>query len=153
LVLETDQPIEVRVLSKVTTSLSNDLLKVFEVHGVDGTRASRVVKLHRSENLCLALETITAPVNDLPGLVMKDHRHTNVYAIIREQYAIEIESVEQRIHQRMLKPEEATNLAATPNFPALCLDRIVRSATQAVAFIEWVIPAGRCRVREESFRS
>ncbi|MCA9440939.1 MAG: GntR family transcriptional regulator, partial [Candidatus Omnitrophica bacterium] len=112
--LEAEGPLEVKVLSKMTTSLSADLLKIFEVHGVDGTRASRIVKLHLSGKTPLALETITAPMNDLPGLVMKDHRLTNLYAIIRNHYAIEVESVEQRIHQRMLKPEEANNLGATP---------------------------------------
>ncbi len=153
LVLEVDGEVEVKVLSKVTTSLSSDLLEIFEVHGIDGTRASRVIKLHQTGNLTLALETITAPMDVLPGLVMKDHRHNNFYSIIESQYRIEIESIQQRIHQRMLKPEEANNLAATPNFPALCLDRTVHSATQAVGFVEWVIPAGRCQVVDEAFRS
>lgn len=150
--LESHDPIVVRVLSKVTTSLPRELMKVFEVHGVDGARASRIVKLHRTEHLPLALETLTSPMLELPGLLMKDHRTSNLYSLIVRDYGLEIDSVEQKIHQRILKDEEAKTLGAAPNFPALCLDRLIRTATHAIAMVEWVIPAGRCRVSEEAFR-
>ena len=153
LMFDAEEEIQIQVLSKVTTTLSTELLKIFEVHGVDGTRASRVVKLHKAGELLLALETITVPVNEAPGLIMKDHRQTNIYSIIQDQYGIEIAAVEQTLHQRMLKPEEAQNLCSTPSLPALCIDRIIQAPTHAVGYVEWVIPAGRCRIRDEGFRA
>ena len=147
---EVDGDLEIRVLSKVMTTLSRDLLEVFEVHGREGSRANRVQKLYLAGGQPISLETIVAPVSILPGLLMKDHRHENLYRMIGSHYGFRIVKVKQRSTLRGLSKEEAVVLRSVEDFPALCVGRVVFGEEGAVAVCNWVLPGGRCELVEEA---
>lgn len=144
-----DGAIEVRVLSKVMTSLSREALRVFEVHGRSGHQASRIVKLHRVGGRPMALEQILAPVSELPGLVMKDHRHSNIFRLIEADYGKPLARVLQRIHLRDLTAEEAKTLESVEEFPALAIEQTLIGRRGPIALVEWVVPGGRSAVGVE----
>jgi DNA-binding GntR family transcriptional regulator len=142
--------IEIRVLSKVMTTLSRELLEIFEVHGKEGSRANRVQKLYLAGGQPISLETIVAPTSILPGLLMKDHRHENIYRMIQSHYGCRIVKVGQRSTVRSLSKEEASVLRSVEDFPALCVARVVFGEDGALASSNWVLPGGRCGLIEEA---
>lgn len=144
-----DSVSEVRVLSKVMTSLSREALRVFEVHGRTGPQASRIVKLHRVGGRPMALEQILAPVSELPGLVMKDHRHANIFRLVEADYGKRLTRVHQRIHLRELTAEEAKMLESVEEFPALVIEQTLVGKRGPIALVEWVVPGGRSAVGME----
>jgi GntR family transcriptional regulator len=147
---EIDGDIEIRVLSKVMTTLSPGLLGIFEVHGKEGRRANRVLKLYLAGGQPISIEAIVAPTSSLPGLLMKDHRRENVYRMIQAHYGCRIVKVEQRSTVRGLSKEEASTLRSVEDFPALCMARVLFGEEGALAAIDWVVPGGRCGLIEEA---
>jgi DNA-binding GntR family transcriptional regulator len=144
--------LEVRVLTKAMTTLSREMLRTFEVHGRDGNRANRILKHYLSADQPLALETILSPISTLPGLLMKDHRHENLYRMVESHYRKRVERLEQRTHVRPLTSEEAGWLRSAEEFPALCIDRTLFGAEGAIATSQWVLVGGRCSFIEEASR-
>jgi DNA-binding GntR family transcriptional regulator len=142
---------EIRVLSKVLTTLPRELLKLFDVHGRSGHQASRVTKLHLVEAQPKVLEIILAPVHELPGLLMKDHRHMNLFRMIETDYHRCLTRVIQRIEVRPLLLEEARLLGSTEDFPALSLQRILHAKECPLALVEWIIPGGRVSLVQEGY--
>lgn len=135
---------EVRVLSKVMTTLPRELLQIFEVHGKSGRQASRIVKLHLVNSQPKALEIILAPLNELPGLLMRDHRRSNLYRLIEADYHLRISKLIQHTGVRPLLAEEAKLLGSTEDFPALSIRQVLVGESTPLAMLEWVAPGGRC---------
>ncbi len=140
---------EVRVLSKVMTTLPRELLNTFEVHGKSGHQASRVVKLHLMNSQPKALEIILAPLNELPGLLMRDHRHSNLYRLIETDYRLRLTHLIQHTGVRPLLAEEAKMLGSTEDFPALSIRQVLVGPSAPVAMVEWILPGGRCDIVTE----
>jgi GntR family transcriptional regulator len=140
---------EVRVVSKTMTTLPKNLLRTFDVHGKSGHQAHRIVKLHRIEGSPKAIEQILAPTSELPGLLMKDHRHSNIYTLVETDFRQRLVRITQRIHVRPLSAEEAKILDSTEEFPALCLDRLLYGERGPLALVQWIVPGGRCGLVEE----
>ncbi len=137
---------EVRVLSKVMTTLPRELLHTFEVHGKSGHQASRIVKLHLVSGQPKALEIILAPLGELPGLLMRDHRHSNLYRLIDADYHLPLTKVIQHTGVRPLLAEEAKVLGSTEDFPALSIRQLLVGESTPLAMVEWLIPGGRCDI-------
>jgi DNA-binding GntR family transcriptional regulator len=135
---------EVRVLSKVMTTLPRELLHTFEVHGKSGNQASRIVKLHSMNAQPKALEIILSPLNELPGLLMRDHRHLNLFRLIEGDYHLRLTSLVQHTGVRPLLAEEAKYLGSTEEFPALSIRQVLVGERTPLAMVEWVVPGGRC---------
>ena len=140
---------EVRVLSKVMTTLPRELLQTFEVHGKSGRQASRIVKLHLVNSQPKALEIILAPLNELPGLLMRDHRHSNLYRLIEADYHLRLTRLIQCTGVRPLQAEEAKLLGSTEEFPALSIRQVLVGETASLALVEWLVPGGRCDIVAE----
>lgn len=143
---------EIRVQSKVMTTLPRGMLQTFEVHGRSGHQASRIVKVHLVDGSPKAIEQILAPVSELPGLLMKDHRHSNLYRLVEEDYRLPLVKVTQRIQVRPLTLEEAKILDSTEAFPALCVERLLHIERGVIARVDWIVPGGRCELLEEGVR-
>lgn len=141
---------EVRVLSKVMTTLPRELLNTFEVHGRSGHQVSRIVKLHLVSGHPKALEIILAPLNELPGLLMRDHRHSNLYRLIQADYHLRLTRLIQHTGVRPLLTEEAKLLGSAEEFPALSIRQLLVGENVPLALVEWIIPGGRCEVVMES---
>ena len=131
---------EIRVVSKVTGTLPVEFLEHFEVHGVDGKRASRIVKVLIEKGRPIVLETILAPTSMLPGLVMKDHRHENIYQVIQTGYKTPISRVSQRVYLRSATEEEALALQIVGKTTVLGVDRILFGGGTGVAVVRLVYP-------------
>jgi DNA-binding GntR family transcriptional regulator len=140
---------EIRVQSKVMTTLPREMLQTFEVHGRSGHQASRIVKLHLVDGAPKAIEQIIAPVSELPGLLMKDHRHCNLYRLVEGDYRLPLVRVTQRIQVRPLTLEEAKILDSAEAFPALCVERLLHIERGVIARVDWIVPGGRCELVEE----
>jgi DNA-binding GntR family transcriptional regulator len=129
---------QVRVLSKIATTLPADFLKYFELHGVEGKRASKIVKVYLGPNRPVALETIVSPTSQAPGLVMKDHRHISIYKILELEYSAKISHIKQHVYCRSTTEEEALALGLRSPSPVLALDRVVFSGLSGIALIRFV---------------
>lgn len=134
---------EIRVLSKTMTTLPRAYLRFFDVHGRSGHQASRITKLHLVNGQPKALEAIYAPCQELPGLLMKDHRHGTLIELIDADYR-RLTCLRESIEVRPLTSEEAKILGSTEDFPALVLFHLLQSESATLALVEWVIPGGRC---------
>lgn len=142
---------EVRVLSKTMSTLPAEFLEHFEIHGVDGRKASRIVKVHIEIDKPVYLETIVAPASRLAGLVMKDHRDDNIYRIIESAYRTRIARISQRIRLRPATEEEATALQIDPRSALLALERILFSSEGGLAVVKLVFPDPERGVSEEAW--
>ena len=142
---------EIRVLSKTMSTLPAEFLEHFEIHGVDGRRASRIVKAHLENDKPASLEIIVAPASRLSGLVMKDHRHDNIYRIVEGGYRIRITRISQRIRLRPATEEEASALHIDSNSALLALDRILFSAEGGLAVVRLVFPDPERGVSDEAW--
>jgi len=149
LVLDAEGPHEVRVLSKSLTTLPEELLGLFDIHGKSSRKAFRIAKLHLVDGQPKALEMIMAPSNGLRGLLMNDHRHQNIYRMVEEDYNLSLVRIHQMMHVRMLTKDEAKVLDSTEDFPAMCVERTLYTPEGAVALVDWTIPGGRCGLVEE----
>lgn len=146
--LDLEGTLEIRVLSKTMTTLPREYLRFFEVHGRSGHQASRITKLHLVNGQAKALETIYAPCQELPGLLMKDHRHGTLFEMVDADYR-RLTCLRESIEVRPLSTEEAKILGSAEDFPALVLFHLLRSESAALALVEWVIPGGRCSLVHE----
>lgn len=142
---------EIRVISKVMTTLPRESLNQFETHGKSGHQAFRVTKLYCVDNRPKALEVILSPTSELPGLLMRDHRHANIYRLIETDFAHKIVRVSQKVYLRSLNLEEAKALESVEDFPAVCVERLVYGERGALARVEWIVPGGRCALVDEGY--
>jgi len=142
--------VEIRVLSKVLTTLPKNLLSVFEVHGKEGHRANRIVKLRLVSGKPMVVETIYSPTSRLPGFLMKDHRQVDLYQMLVSQYRCEVVRVEQRSRVYAITSAESSILETEVGFPSLCVERVYFAGEGPLATSQWIVPAGRCGLFEEA---
>jgi GntR family transcriptional regulator len=96
----------------------------------------QIRRLRLADGVPMALETLSVPAVQVPGLAAQDLVDTSFYALLEARYGITIASGRQTIEPTVCYEEESALLAVPLHAPAFLFERTSRTADGAV--IEFV---------------
>lgn len=137
-----------RTISTATVSAGARLGRRLEVSPEAGLL--EVTRLRLADGESMAIETLYAPLELLPGIAEEDLTDFSFYELLQERYGIEIGSGVQTIEPTVTNEEESQALEVPLHSPAFLFERTTRSEDgRVLEFVRSIYRGDRYRITAE----
>jgi GntR family transcriptional regulator len=115
-----------------------------------GDRILRIERLRLADDESMAIETLHAPEELVPGLTGEDLEQHSFYALLADRYGLRPDRALQTIEPTVTSPEESALLGVPELSPAFLFERVTRTTSgRVIEFVRSIYRGDRYRLETE----